>query len=204
MTKLKTIFVVLILCLTALFPLTAVTTASSPDFDQSWVAPSDGSNDTTDYYSVTRADDSSSGEIHVRAWKDNNTVRADFTNIESVKLYLNATDINLENYKSFFDAVGGEITIILSSDTSPMDFRFTGIPQFAEAKLDGSSWTDYDYYPSNNTIDFTLSMSTHEISLIYGGWVDDVALLIVSVAIISFIVKSLGDIDMKNKSGGKY
>ncbi len=204
MTKTKTIFIVSILILTTLLPLTVVTTAQTPDYDETWTLPSDGSEDSTDYYSVTRDDASKDGKIHIQAWKDNKTVKIDFTNIKSVKLYLNATDVDLEQYKSYLNAVGGEIKIILTSDVSSMDFTFTGVPQFAEAKLDGEDWTDYNYYSSNNTIDFSLTMSTHEISLIYGGWINDVFVLVITVAIISMIVKSLGSIDLKNKSGGNY
>lgn len=189
--KIATISAVVILVLSAFVCLSAVSTAQSPDYEQTWVLDEDGSEDESDYYNVTRADDTSEGELTIRAWEDNTTIRMDFTNIESVELYLEETEVDIDDYRSFLNAVGGEVTIIVATESvSTMDFLITGIPEFAEAQLNGGTWDAYNYDSSTNTMDFDLDMSENEITLIYGGWLGDVISLVVVVAVINIIFKS--------------
>lgn len=191
-----TVAVVLLLSvavLTVIYP-SATAVDDSPDYESSWELPSDGSNDTSEYYSITRSDGSSEGNIHVRAWKDNKTVRVDLTNIDTIKLYFNATDINIEDYKKFLDIAGGELTIILSSDVSTVDFTFVGIPEFMTAEIDGEEWTDYDYYSSNETMEFSLDMSTRTISLFYEGALGELVTIVLFAVMIKIIFEQFEDL----------
>lgn len=190
-TRNKTITVIAVSLIIILFlSLTApITQASTPDYDDSWSIPADGSEDSTEYYQIVRQNTSSGASISIKAWSSNTTVLTEFSNIKSVKLFLNATDVSLSDYQSYLSLMGS-IDIIVKADTPKINFTFTDIPQFKKAYLDDTEFTDYNYYSDNETLSFTLNMSTHTITLSY-GYLGDLITVVLGVSILVFIVKTL-------------
>jgi len=187
MKKKITILVILslIINISMLGIMTDMTKAEDVDYEEEWNIPDDGSEDSSNYYNITRIDNNASATIHIKAWISNRTISITFDNIEEVEIYLEETDINLEEYKSYLNALDNNIKILLSSEQSvEISFTITGIPEFASAELDGEEWNEYNYNDETNSMNFSLNMSTHEITLNFDGWLLDLFLGVFSILIV--------------------
>lgn len=168
-------------------PLSINPVSAAADISYNWELPADGSNDTAAYYSVDRNDTSAVGYVNLTADTGDYSINIEFVNVENATLYLNETDFNINQYIDYMDWIGKDITITITGDVSTMNFTIHSIPEFAEATLDGSSWSSYTY--SDNTLSFSLSMSSHTIVLEYADYIASFTSSIIAIVFLGVIVK---------------
>lgn len=169
-----------------------VVSADGPDHSYEYDLAADGTDDSNDWYSIVRDDDTEGGYIYVEAFIEEQEINVELENIRDVNLYFNETDISLDEYKGYLNMFGADVEITIQSDVSLLDAELHGVPNPDEVDVTGD-WDGYTW--EDNVFSFTnLQMSEETITLSYTSDVIDIIIFGISIYILIWFMKRVIDI----------